>query len=151
MKPRLKIFSIISLFIVSAIAFTGCGHWYKHKSPEKKAEWIVSEIQEELELNDAQTVKLDELKDVMLSIRKELKESHKQHHDELTLLIDQTTLDQEKLQTMVNSKLEFVGSKSPQVIGAIAGFYDSLTPEQQQEIREKWQKKSKKHRHYGWH
>jgi len=151
MKNRFKIISIASVFIFSAVAFSGCGHWYKHKSPEKKAEWIVNEIQDELELNDAQLVKLNHLKDTILTIRKEFKESHKQRHDEFTALLDQATLDQSKLQTMVDTKLEFVGSKSPQVITAAAGFYDSLTAEQQQEIREKWQKRSERHRHYGWH
>ena len=41
MKSKFKFIALASLFTFSALAFTGCGHWYKHKSPEEKAEWVV--------------------------------------------------------------------------------------------------------------
>jgi len=151
MKSRIKVISIASLFIFSVVAFTGCGHWYKHKSPEEKAEWIVSEIQEELDLNDAQMIKLNELKIIALDVRKELKESHAKHHQDVTSLLTEETLDQNKLQSMIDTKIDYFSKKSPEIVQALAGFYDGLTLEQQTKLREEWKEKSEKHRKHHWH
>ncbi len=151
MKSRIKIISIASLFIFSAVAFTGCGYWYKHKSPEEKAEWIANEIQEELELNDSQMTKLSELKVIALDMRKDLKESHVKHKQDITSLLAEETLDQIKLQSMIDNKLEYFSKKSPEVVHALAGFYDSLTLEQKIKLREEWQDMAKKHKRHHWH
>ena len=151
MKPLIKIISIASLLIFSAVAFTGCGHWYKHKSPEKKAEWIVNEIQEELDLNDAQMIKLNELKVIALDMRKALKESHAKHREDVASLLAEETLDQNKLQSMIDNKIDYFSKKSPEVVQALAGFYDSLSLEQQTKLREEWQEKSEKHGKHHWH
>ena len=151
MKSKTKLIALASLLTISALAFTGCGHWYKHKSPEQKAEWMVEEIQEELELNEAQLAKLNKLKDVALAARKSLKDDHQTHHQQITKLLSEPTLDQTKLQAMVDNKLQFFTSQSPVFIAALADFYDSLTTEQQQEVREKWNKKSERYKHHHWH
>ena len=51
------------------------------------------------------------------------------------------TFDRARAQALLSQKTEAVQSQGPKVITALADFYDSLTPEQQQQVRERLEKR----------
>ena len=55
---------------------------------------------------------------------------------EMQALVTGTTFDRARAQALVEAKTNAVRTKSPEVIAAMADFYDSLKPEQQQKVRE---------------
>ena len=55
---------------------------------------------------------------------------------ELQALIAGSSFDRAKAQALVDGKTAAVRDKAPAVVTAMADFYDSLKPEQQQQLRE---------------
>lgn len=138
MKRHNKI--IIGAFtaIIIAITIAACGIHKKHSDPEKHLSYMVEKITDELILNDAQSMKLDALKNTLLNTYQEAKQSRTSAHQEIETLISQPTLDQTQLLELVTQKTEKINDKAPEVISAIANFYDSLDSQQQATILEKY-------------
>jgi len=61
-------------------------------------------------------------------------------------LIAGDKFDRAKAQTLLDQKTTAVQSQAPKVLTALADFYDSLTPAQQQQVRERL---DKRHRRWG--
>lgn len=133
--------------VLAASLFVGCGHF--RSTPEEKAEHIVEEIQEELKLEDTQLAKLNALKNHILSLRKEHKETKEKTHKELRALLDNPVLDQQAVLSQIMSKTNMVNEKAPQVVALAGDFYDSLNETQQAEIRKHVDKFTKRHKR--WH
>ena len=55
---------------------------------------------------------------------------------DLQSLVKDNVFDRWHAQDLLNAKLAAVRDGGPQVIAALADFYDSLTPVQQQKVRE---------------
>ena len=49
--------------------------------------------------------------------------------------------DRARAQTLLDEKTRAVQANSPEVISALADFYDSLNPDQQQKVREMMQRR----------
>ena len=64
---------------------------------------------------------------------------------EVQALVTGAKFDRERAQTLVTSKTAAVTTKSPEVITAMADFYDSLNAAQQQKVRDFMQRRG------GWH
>lgn len=140
-----KIVFMIGSGLLAAGLLVGCGH----STPEKKAAYIVEEIKDELKLQDNQLVKLNLLKDHVLSIHKIHKAEKKKAHKELRTLLEQPSLDQNAVLAHINAKTEMVNQKAPKVVALLGDFYDSLDHGQQAEIRKHVDKFSKHAKH--WH
>jgi len=150
MKLHTKILLVIVSGAVITGVFAGCKGAFFNHSPEKKAEWIVEEITDTLELSDIQIEKLNQLKVYALNLRGEMKERHESTYQDFISVLSKPTIDQEKLLSMVKQKTQIVEDKSPEIIAMLADFYDSLNTEQQQKILEeiKSHKKNKHHHHF---
>jgi len=61
-------------------------------------------------------------------------------------LIAGDKFDRARAQTLLEQKTQAVQGNGPKVIAALADFYDSLTPEQQKQVRDRLEQ-----RHGGWH
>ena len=73
----------------------------------------------------------------------------RQHHDpraELRALVAAERFDKARALALVDEKTDVMRSASPQTIDALAAFYDSLKPEQQQKLRDFMNKRG----HGGW-
>ena len=64
---------------------------------------------------------------------------------ELQALVAGDKFDKARAQTLVSEKTAAIQARSPEVIAALADFYDSLNPAQQQKVREFMQRRR------GWH
>ncbi len=131
--------SVGGIALVSTLAFGGSR--YGHHDPEAFAERLMERVTEKLELNAAQTEKLHGIKDAITDAREKLRENRKDKRDEVLTLLEQPTLDQEKAMALLTERGDAMKEQAPKVIAAIADFYDSLTPEQQQTLRESIKKR----------
>jgi len=108
-------------------------------SAEDAAKWrerMLERAGKELQLDEAQKQKLGEVFDRMREQRNALIGSTTNPRAELRALIGGERFDQARAQALVDEKTNVLRTGSPQVIAALAGFYDSLKPEQQQKLRE---------------
>ncbi len=145
MKKRNKIIiaAISSIVLVGGLAACG-GH---HHSPEERANYMLEKISDKLDLTAPQLNQLEQLKDELMNARQSMLAERDSVHTKVNELLSQPTLDQERALKLVRDQTESINQKAPQIITAFAGFYDSLTPEQQAVIRDKVQK-HKEHRHH---
>jgi periplasmic protein CpxP/Spy len=131
--------SLAAVFGVALIAgVTACGNRHSDWSPERVTEMrgkVLERAGAKLNLNDAQKQKLGVLADEMLATRTALRGST-EPKVELKALMAGTTFDRNAAQTLLNGKTQVVQGQSPKVIAAMADFYDSLSPQQQQQVRE---------------
>jgi Spy/CpxP family protein refolding chaperone len=149
MKPWLKR-TFVGLFGATALlgGVTACSHASHHRSGwqamseedvAKTKTRIVDKVGEKLELNADQKAKLGVLFDRLHEQRTALHRGG-QLRGEITALIKDNTFDRWHAQDLVNAELNAVRDKSPAVIAALGDFYDSLTPAQQQKLRDHLQR-----------
>ena len=143
-----KLTYIIGGGLIAAGTLVACGHSIHHAPPEKKAEYIVEEINDELNLQDAQLTKLNALKDHMLQLHKEHKVKKLQTHEELRALLDKPYLDQEAILSHIKAKTSYINEEAQQVVALLGDFYNSLDDAQREEIREHVDKFMKRHKRW---
>lgn len=130
----------------AAIAFGGiaaCGHRYgEHAGWERSAEdrartraKIMDRVTGRLELDAAQKQKLAVLADKVEAQRAVVMGQAKPR-DVMRTLVAGEKFDRAKAQAFVAEKTAAVQVASPEVITALADFYDSLKPAQQAQVRE---------------
>jgi Spy/CpxP family protein refolding chaperone len=95
----------------------------------------VDKIAARLALDAAQKAKLVVLADRLQEQRLALR-GGTDPRSEIASLVADETFDRWHAQDLVNAKLQAVRDKSPQLIAAMAEFYDGLTPDQQQKVRQ---------------
>jgi protein CpxP len=156
MKPWLKR-TVVGLFGASALlgGVAACsniphGHHGWHASGDEdiakfKAR-AVDKLADRLALDAAQKARLAALMDRVHEQRVALRGATDPRQDLLSLVKD-GTFDRWHAQDLVNTKLQAVRDKGPQVIAAMAEFYDGLKPEQQQKVRDYLQRAG--HRRWG--
>lgn len=146
MKPWIKrtLFGLLGATLVVG-ALSACGHRHHHGggmttlSAEDSAKWrerLIERATKELQLDASQQQRLGVLFDKMREQRNALVGSTTNPRAEVGALIAGTTFDKARAQALVEEKTGAIRSKSPEVISATADFYDTLTPEQQQKLRE---------------
>ncbi|MCU7846150.1 MAG: Spy/CpxP family protein refolding chaperone [Candidatus Thiodiazotropha sp. (ex Monitilora ramsayi)] len=130
--------ALISIFTIAALVLGGCAHRYK--TPEQRADYFTEKIAKKLDLNDEQKVKLDMMKDELLAVREEMQGKREEARNTVHDLLSAPVIDQDKAVALVNSHVEDISAQAPRIIAALAGFWESLTPEQQTKVREKLEK-----------
>lgn len=102
-------------------------------------ERFIDKAASRLDLDSAQKARLATLADALQAQRSALMPggaAGKAPRAELQALIAGTSFDRSKAQALVDSKTAAVRDKAPAVVTAMADFYDSLQPAQQQKLRE---------------
>lgn len=152
MKPWIKR-SLFSLFGASLLVggLSACGH-HRHEfganmSAEDQAQKrgkIIERVSGKLDLTPEQKQRLGVLADKLQQQRVALVGSTTNPRAEVQALVATDKFDRTRAQTLLTEKTAAITSKSPEVIAAMADFYDSLTPAQQTKVREAMQG------HHGW-
>lgn len=128
-----------------------CGHRGGHAggwSEERVAEMrgkAVERIGSKLDLDAAQRQKLDALADRIMAQRQAFRGEAADPRAAFQGLIAGETFDRERASQLLAQKTAAVQDHAPQVLQALADFYDSLRPEQQQQVREKLARRG-----HGW-
>jgi len=97
---------------------------------------MVDRVGKELDLDPAQKQKLGELADALQAQRVALVGTTTDPRAELQALVVGPTFDRARAQSVVDAKTAALQSKSPEVVAALAAFYDGLNPAQQQKVRD---------------
>jgi Spy/CpxP family protein refolding chaperone len=105
----------------------------------------VDKISDKLALSGVQKQKLGTLADEMIASRKALKGGSADPRADLKALISGDKFDRTQAQTLLDQKTQAVQGNGPKVLAAFGDFYDSLSPEQQQQVRDKLDKRG-----HGW-
>jgi periplasmic protein CpxP/Spy len=147
MKTWLKrtLFGVFGASILAG-GLTACGHGgpgghhgggWSMSEPDaaKMRERMIERAGKTLALDDAQKQKLGVLADKLREQRNALVGGTDPRTD-LKALVAGPKFDRGNAQAMVEAKTAAVRGKSPEVITAAADFFDSLKPEQQQQVRE---------------
>ncbi len=98
-------------------------------------ERVLERAGKELKLDDAQKQKLAALADKLRDSRVAVMGTTDPRAD-IQALVAGPTFDRANAQALVEAKTAAVRTKSPELITAAADFFDSLKPEQQQQVRE---------------
>ncbi len=125
--------SVGGIALISTLAVAGSG--YRDRGPEHFAQRMIERVTDKLELNEAQVAKLNGVKDAIKAARDKMRDKRKDKKDEMLALLDQPTLDQKKAMALLTERGDAMKAEAPKVIAALAGFYDSLSPEQQKTLR----------------
>ena len=119
------------------------GGWGGDVTPGQSAEWrgrMVERVAGKLDLNAEQKAKLNALANTMQAQRQALRGST-DPRAEMQSLVAGEKFDRARAQALIDEKLRAVQTGSPEVLTAMADFYDSLNPEQQQKVRDFMQRR----------
>ena len=145
MKKSTKILAGLVSGAVLVGGIAACG---PNRSPEERAEYMVEKISAKLELTEPQVANLEQLKTTVLESRQRMRAEHEQLHQSIDEIISQPTLDQQRILALVNEKTAAITQEAPDIVAAMANFYDNLDAEQQADLRDK----IREHReHRRWH
>ena len=148
MKPWIKK-ALMGIFGASIAVggLTACSSGHHHRGPmsnEKMAEVrgkVVERISSKLDLNEAQKLKLNVLADKMEAQRTAFVGTTADPRTEVQALVAGAKFDRARAQTLLDEKTRALQANSPEVISALADFYDSLNTDQQQKVREMMQRR----------
>jgi protein CpxP len=148
MKPWIKK-TLMGIFGASIAVggLTACSSSHHHRGPmsaEKMAEVrgkVVERVSSKLDLNDAQKAKLNVLADKMEAQRTAFVGKTADPRAEMQAIVAGEKFDRARAQILLDEKTRAVQAHSPEVVSAMADFYDSLNPEQQQKVRELMQRR----------
>lgn len=152
MKPWIKKLLVgffgASVLVGGLAGCSGGAHRHTMTSPEKIAEVrgkVIDRVSRKLELDEAQEQKLAVLADKIQAQRTAVMGATTDPRAEVQALVAGNRFDRARAQGLLDEKTRAVQTTSPEVIAALADFYDSLHAEQQQKVRD-WMQK----RRAGW-
>ena len=111
------------------------GHFW-HGDPAERQARMVDSASRKLDLDTAQTTKLEALAGTVQAQRKALVADGSNPRAELQALIAGPSFDRTQASALLQGKISAVQLKSPELINAFGDFYDSLRPDQQGKLRE---------------
>lgn len=143
MKPWIKR-SLFGLFGITLVVggLTACSHrphWGANMSAEESAQFrgkMVERVAGKLDLSADQKARLTLLGDKLHEQRLALMGPSKDPRAEMTALFAGDKFDKARAQALVTEKTTALQTKSPEVLAALADFFDSLNPAQQQKVRD---------------
>ena len=134
--------SLIALTAATVLAggLAACSHRHGHGNMTEAdigplRERVIARAERELSLEPAQKARLVVLADALQAQRSALMAGGAQPRAELQALVAGNTFDRSRAQALVEAKTGAVRDKAPAVVNAMADFYDSLQPAQQQKLR----------------
>ena len=129
----------------TAVLFGGlaaCSHRHHHGAMMSEAdvaqlrERVMVKATSELSLDSAQAQRLGLLADALAAQRTALMADGAYPRAEMQALVAGAQFDRSRAQALIDRKTGAVKDKAPAVVTAMADFYDSLQPAQQQKLRD---------------
>jgi Spy/CpxP family protein refolding chaperone len=148
--------TLIGIFGVTLLVggLTACGHRPHDYGASMTAEQyaqkrdkMVDRVASKLDLNEDQKKRLTTLGDKLYEQRTALVGQTKDPRAEMKALVAGDKFDAARAQTLINDKTAALQTKSPEVIAALADFYNSLNPAQQQKVRDYMEGRGRWFRH----
>lgn len=111
--------------------------------------YMMYKLEKKLDLNESQMANLKAAAEFMQAQRQEHMQAD--YKTQMKELLAQPALDQAKIIGMMEEKMQQMRANAPEMIGKVAAFTDSLTPEQRAELTQMMDKMSKRGRHHQGH
>ena len=139
MKPWIKK-TLMGLFGASIMVggLTACAGRHGPMTPERMAEVrgkVVERVSSRLDLDAAQKQKLNALADALQAQRGAFAGPGGDPRAEARAIVAGRSFDRARAQALLDDKTRAVQAHGPEVIVALADFYDSLDPGQQDKVR----------------
>lgn len=131
---------------VSACGDRHEGHRFGGEVESKYTQKMIDRVSSELALTDVQRQQLVLLGERVREQRKALIGTTTDPRADVQALVSGAKFDRARAQAIIDEKTRALQSKSPDVVSATADFFDSLNPQQQQQLRDHLQKR---HRWFG--
>ena len=140
---RRILFGVLGFTLIAG-GLSACGHhrdhvWGANVTQEQFAQQrdkMVDRAASKLDLNAEQKLLLAAVGDKMFEQRKAMVGQTTDPRAEIKSLIVGPKLDTAKAQALITDKTTVMQTKSPETLAALAAFYDSLNPTQQQKVRD---------------
>ena len=148
MKISTRIITAVLLVAGSSgavYAFSKHADW--GMSVEEKVEFITDRVTSKLDLDDVQRQNFTELAALVADTLQEVKPTREQRFEEISSLLLEPSFNQARALEMIQQKTQLVNEKAPLVITSLAGFLDSLSMEQKQQLQKFMQQRHEHHRH----
>jgi len=148
MKPWIKrsLFGLFGATVLLGGIAACANNRFEHgsMSPERMAQMrgkVIERVSSKLALNADQQQKLNLLADTLQAQRLAMMGSTPEPRTAMQALIAGEKFDRARAQALLSEKTQALDTGSPAVIAALGDFYDSLTPAQQQQVREMSQRR----------
>jgi hypothetical protein len=135
-----KFMALAALTALVALMVTGC---YK-KTPEQRAEDVVQRIAATLELDAAQTAKLEKIKEEFLARRPDMVNMREETVKEANALMRSSQIDQARLTALLEKNQKIVDDYVRFVAAKFTEIHDMLTPAQRDKLVTEIEKHMKK-------
>ncbi len=134
-----SIITVAAILVTFSMIAIGCGNRHCfHRSPEKKAQWVVNRIAGKLDMTDSQEKKLEKIKDEVLAKMEKHKTEHQSMHDEALQLVKKEKLTKADLEKLFAQREQrYRELLKPFIIEKMLDFHAILTPEQKNQLAEK--------------
>jgi len=130
--------------LIVALTVSGC---YR-KTPEERAEKIVSDITRKLDLNDTQKAKLEAIKQEFFAKAPALKKTREESYDQLIGLMRSPSIDQAAMSGLVDRNKSQANDLIGFFFAKFTEFHDMLTPEQREKAAKEMEHWKEKYREY---
>jgi periplasmic protein CpxP/Spy len=117
--------------LLTCVAFLGGCHY---PSPEGMVNRVTEKLKSKLDLNVAQQEQLDGIKEELKKKMVEMKKNHASKKEEFLTLLQSDTIDQEKLNKMINERKAGIDEFSSMMIEKLVKFHSTLSPEQKEKL-----------------
>jgi Spy/CpxP family protein refolding chaperone len=145
MKSKYVLLFIVLLTTLFALVFTGC---YYNRTPEQRAEYVVKHLASTLDLDAAQTTKLEKMKEEFLSRRPDMLKMREESFNDLKEMMKGPQVDQARL----NARMEKIQAHASDLIRFVSAkfveLHDMLTPEQRNKLAEEMEKHAQRTHHW---
>ena len=132
---------------LAACSTRGPASWTPERAAEMRGR-MVERISQRLDLNAEQKRRLDVVAAALEAQRQALRGDSADPRADIRALVAGERFDRGQAQALLEQKIAAVQQQGPKVLDALADFYDGLTPEQQQKLRERL---DQPRRGWGWH
>ncbi|MFK7827402.1 MAG: hypothetical protein AB8G05_24875 [Oligoflexales bacterium] len=130
---RLKKIIFGSFLGLSLVALTGC---FRHKTPEQKLAYMSEKVEEKLELNQSQKLKLKEFSDTVLVHYDQGKNLRKNNKEKVFALLGGQKIDRGEAKSLLDSSEVFLSGSAQDILDKFIDFHDTLDDKQRQKIAE---------------
>ena len=131
----------ITVLVAGTFALNGCAHRGFHRfgggSPEKRAEYIVDKISDELDLTDPQKAKLNNIKDEVIAKHKSRKDKYEGAFSTLQSEIKKDKMDEKLLLSKIDEFSKDREEMHAFMVSKLVEFHSMLTDEQKQTLIDK--------------
>ena len=134
------------VFAVLIVALTVAGCY--RKTPEERAERVVSEITKKLDLNDTQKAKLEAMKREFLAKGQEMKKTREEIYDQMIGFMRSPSIDQAALASSVEKGKVRLDDLNSFLFAKFTEFHDMLTPDQREKAAKEMEHWKEKYKEY---